>query len=77
MTCFDLIHYDGNACAWDIIIEYVVCSGCACEIIQEIAQAIFGHYVEFCWYPPTPTISSLQYSLGQRSDNFLPNKTVS
>ena len=48
MTCLDLIHYDDNACAWDIILEYVVCASCACQIIEDIAEAIFGQDLDLC-----------------------------
>merc|ERR1712008_282457 len=48
MTCFDWIHYDDNACAWDIIIEYAVCATCACEILHDILSAIVGHDLDLC-----------------------------
>ena len=38
----------------DIIIEYVVCASCACEIIEDIASTIVGQDLDLCWNERCP-----------------------
>ena len=47
MTCLDL-GINSNDCFWDIIIEYVVCASCACQIIENIVANIFGQDLDLC-----------------------------